>query len=486
LVTLSLISGCVKPPEEEVAKRVQAREFERPVVEPPPILPPPLPGFVSFDSFEDTLVIDAQTLSSQDALNAFYLIGCDRFNINEELSEFRRGVDKGINSLSTERFIKPTVQIGNSGCIFRIDQSDYDISDSELEMIARRNPFNVISETTRGDTIKFYLQKETTWAFADAFFLTAFEGDVITAFNGDTYRNIIEQPRLDVDFFANEGINVQDEFNFERARAGGTNDSPIAFGSRLFYHVEAENGWMHVSHDSSLAVPDSINENPFLIEIALAQNPDYSTNELRTPKLFTFQARETLYTLPNGLTGVRLSDNGGLAVGAAPADVVVDNRSDIAGLEPVIRLAACLDCHAKGSIGYTDELREHVGRRSNFNEEEKLLASIFFNDTNNQQAFRETDENLARALAQLNIDSLARDPLNARLVTPSRKPYDVRKASAKFFLTPGQYQDCLRGGNIIAQNLGAHLTGDRTTLQVLADNFQQVIIECNLFKDLEL
>jgi hypothetical protein len=53
-------------------------------------------------------------------------------------------------------------------------------------------------------------------------------------------------------------------------------------------------------------------------------------------------------------------------------------------------------------------------------------------------------------------------------------------------MTPDQYRDCLSGGNDIAQNLGAHLTGDQTTLQVLHDNFQQVIQECNLFQNIEL
>lgn len=483
LILAVLIGACQKPDKEVTVDRVEARQFPKPPERPRPIPEPPRPGFITFDSFEQTLSEDAENLSSQDALNAFYLVGCERFNIDEEMEQFTQGVDKGINQLSTERFLRRTTPVGP--CVFRIDQDDYAISNEELELIASRALFPVVSNTTRGNTIKFYLQKEITWLFASDFFCTAFECDVLTDHQGTTYRALVAQPDLDIDFFAQEGIDVQAAFDAQEITTGGTNDSPIAFGSRLFWHAEGDNGWIHVANDTSLAEPGSINETPFFIEQALASSDSVYGRLPLTDKIFPFVARETFYSLPNGLQGVRLSD-GVQGLSAAPANVVQDNRADIDGLEPVIRLGHCFDCHSKGSIGYTDELNRHINSRSNFNEDEKLIANIFFRDVLNQQSFRETDEALARALDQVGIRNVLRDPLNRRLMTPMRKPWDVNEASALFFMTPDQYRDCLSGGNDIAQNLGAHLTGDQATLQVLHDNFQQVIQECNLFQNIEL
>jgi hypothetical protein len=480
------LPGCLGP-GQETRERIKAPRFELPGETPPPVGPPPRPGFVTFDAFEDRLTLDAQALSDEDANNAFYLVGCDRANINEELADYKKGVDKGINSLSTEVFIEPSIKIGNADCIFRIDQTDYGLSNDELIKVAARNPLNVISDTTRGDTLKFYLQKETTWAYADAFFLTAYEGDQLTNANCDTYCDIVEQEILFQDFLADEGINLQLEFDLGRAQCGGSNQSPIALGkSRLFCHVEGDNGWFSIAYDSSLAAPDSIQENPFTIEAVLS-DPDLGPyRTLRSDKVFAFQAQEIIGTLRNGLQLFRLQGNDRVAASAAPADVVQNTQAVNAGLEGVIRLAACQGCHAAGPEGYRDELNPHINQRSNFNEEEKLLANVFYRDALIQQALNEIKDRHRRALAQLDIDSSRPDPFNGRLLVPLRNFVSAPEAAAKLFLTPAQYQACLAGSQLAAQTLGAHLTGGSTSLQVFADSFDDVIRECNLFRDNEL
>ena len=483
LIATALLWGCI-PSKSQKTERITS-SFELPTRRPPKIKPAPKPGFIAFDSFEDSLVLDAQSLSAQDAADSFYLVGCDRSNIDEELEEFKRGVDKAVNMLSTERFLEPTTAIGPSGCIFRISQDAYGISDIELDKIAARGLFTVVSNTTRGDTIKFYLQRSVTWMFADDFFLTSFEADVLTDHSCDTYCDITEQAIGRIAFFAQQGINPQNEYNNENVFVGGTNDSPIAFGSRLIEHFESDNGFLTATADSSLGQPDSINQNPFTLEESLA-----NSNGVGAPitnKIFKPVAREYIGVLNNGLQLFRLEDAAtGLAVSAAPADVVQDTRGD--GLEQVIRLGGCAGCHSKGTIGYTDELADHIASRSNFNSDEKELSRIFNRPVPIAQILSRIDEGQSRAVAQLGIQNRDRDPFNARLITPARKPYNSVKAAAKFFMTDQQYRDCLESGNDIAQNLGAHLGGaqNTTTLTVLHDNFQGVIDECGLFQDDEI
>lgn len=444
--------------------------------EPPPPLPPPQSGFLGFAWFEDAMLNYAQSVSTQDAENLFFLVGCDQKNISEEMANFKKGVDKGINSLSTERTLVKTAGVGGTGCIWAFDQRDVDIANAELELVTDRALFTVISETVRGETLQFLLQKQVTWSFADDFFLTAFEGDTLTDFAGDTYRTIVDQALLDVDFEAAEGVDTFQDFEDEEAYAGSITNSPIAFNSRFFWHIEGDNGWMHRAHDASLRQPDSTLTNPFNVEMQAL---------LFTDKIFAFVAKETLYKLLNGMLGVRLSDAAGNGLSAAPADVVTDVVGGQNGLEPVIRLASCFSCHNSGLQGYVDELGPHIARTSSFNNDEKLLGLVFFNDANNQQAFEESDAAYARALGQLDIVPDDPDPIS-RMITPVRQPYGVSKGSAKFFLTPGEYQECLDGADVAQANLGAHLEGRSVTLQVMADNFQNVIDECNLFRDIEL
>jgi hypothetical protein len=482
VLVLSL-TGCLKPPSEDV-ERIES-DFEIPTQPAPPVPPPPIPGFIGFSAFEDVLVLDAQSLSQVDAQNAFYLVGCDRHNLREELQEFKLAVDKGVNMISSERFLTKTVSVGPNGCIYRIDQTDYGLSDSELMKIAHRNPFNVVSNTIRGQTLKFYLQKEVTWAFADAFFLTAFEGDQETDFACDTYCDLIEQPIGRDTFLAGEGIeSLQNEYDQERVIIGGTNDSPIAFGSRLVVHLESDNGFLTFTEDSSLVQPDSINENPFTFEQVFAGDriPD-------STKIFRAVAREYIGVLNNGLQLFRLENaQTDTALSAAPANVVFDNRGETIGLEPVIRLAACSGCHSKGSVGYVDELAEFISRSASFNAAEKESSRIFHKPVIGNQILNRIDQGQEVALAQLGISARDRDPFNSRLITPVRRPFNSEKAAVKFFLTDQQYRDCLASSNVLSQNLGAHLGGPQnsTPLQVMADNFQAVIDECGLFQEDEL
>ncbi len=485
VIGVLVFTGCLETPGETTTERIET-DFRLPANSPPPVRSPPRPGFVAFDAFEDILVLDAQSMSALDARDSFYLVGCDRFNLDEELQEFKQGVDKGINMLSTERFLEPTRAIGNSSCIYRISQTDYGISDEELNKIASRGLFTVVSNTIRGETIKFYLQRSVTWMFADDVFLTAFEGDVLTDFGCDTSCDLVGQAIERNDFLSQEGIaSLQAEYDNERVLVGGTNDSPIAFGSRLIEHLESDNGFLTVSNDSSLAQPDSINENPFTFEEVFAGEGRSAISN----KVFTPQAREYIGVLDNGLQLFRLENAvTGTALSAAPVNVVVDNRSSTNGLDPSIRLAACAGCHSKGSIGYEDELSEFVLRGSTFNSTEKELSRIFNRPVLIGQALNRVDEGHERALGQLGISARAPDAFNERLIIPSRRPYNSRKAAAKFFLTDQQYRDCLASSGVISQNLGAHLGGSQnsTSLQVLADNFQAVIDECGLFQEDEL
>lgn len=521
LLTLAVATagfGCLQSKDEP--QKVQIR-YEIPSQPPPPVRPPPRPGFITGDAFEDLLVVDAQSLGTQDGENAFYLNGCDRFNLGEEMTELKQAIDKGINMLSTERFIQRSVQVGP--CAFRIDQDDYGISDRELGLIAANGLFTIVSQSIRGQTIQAYLQKEVTWMFADDFVISAFEADQLTSRNCDIYCDIVEQRWDRAGFLAQEGIaDLQAEYDNEDVLLLGTNESPIAFGGRIIEFYEGDNGVIASANDSSLANPVSITANPFTLEAALAQGPgmrsyyywsegdvwasedefsftppknspkyaeEYSFYERLpvTEKIFFPVAREYIYSLPNGLQGFRLeSAVNGLAASAAPADVVQDNRNNIGGLDRVIRIGSCSGCHSRGPVGAIDEIGDFIARTINFNQVEKDRGQIFFNQVQTQRTLDRIAEAHLRAQEQTGSNARGRDPLNGRLIIEGRLPYDAEKAAAKFMMTVEEYRECIESSLILQQNLGAHLENNSTVLQVLAAEQATVVAECRLFREIEI
>jgi len=127
------------PPPQDARSRLPDKD-------PPPIKPPPVavPGFYALDVTEDDAIKDANTFISETERNDLrYADGCDRFNSDEELAEFKVGFDKALNSLSTRNDVVKSVAIGSAKCLFRYSLSDYGSAIAEYRKLEDRTVLQI-------------------------------------------------------------------------------------------------------------------------------------------------------------------------------------------------------------------------------------------------------------------------------------------------------------------------------------------------------
>jgi hypothetical protein len=246
--------------------------YREPPNQPPPIEPAPSPGFVTTSRLEAAMQIDLNTIQSgQEKQRTRYLVGCDRANQGLDTDEFEQGINLAVNGLSDERFLSPITKIGQNGCIYRIDLDDYTLSQADWLLIEKSTLLDFVSQTTRNQDLQFQVQSLKPWIFAADFTCLAYTCDAVAENqNGNTtYYQLTNQANLTANFFAQQGINVQQEVNDENVLLAGFDESIIALGkTRLLQVIESDNGFVLSSFDTNLGGDDLFqNPSPFSRQI---------------------------------------------------------------------------------------------------------------------------------------------------------------------------------------------------------------------------
>lgn len=509
IIISGILFGCgLKPSKAPTPRNVEVR-FRLPEKEAPPVPPPALPGFFGLEATEDAVITDLNGILSEAVREQTrYADACDRYNAGEEIDEFKRGFDKALNQLSTRNDVVNSVAIGSALCILRYECDDYELDcdpvsyqdykdghlneyqkleDRTVLQIPRRGDGQLENITTRGLTIQALTNTLRPILHADDLMLAAYEGDQLTDFGGDTYYDIIEQQLRRIDFLADEGINIQNQFDDLDATMGGVNRSGVAFGSRLVIQLESVNGRARYTEDSSNVQAANINTDPFINEAAAALRDGDEVRVVRSNKIFPAIAREYIGDLPNGGHWYRIEDAiQDIAISVVPATVAISGRHGALGIDSQIRPSMCMFCHYKGIedgiSDWADNLRSHI-LANNFESDEKTIADNYMSGTRIRQYNNRVDSAYGRFLEQTGNNPRSRDATNTRLFNPFRDNVTVREAAGKFRLTPSQYLECLQGSIISPQFLGSHLTGGTVSLNDFAEAYPIVIEECNLNED---
>ena len=501
IVFLVLLPGCGFFQKSPKHVRPVEVEFTIPEQDAPPLQAPPRPGFLTNDVIEALAIEDVNNFTSAvKQRDTRWANACDRFNAGEELAEFKRGFDKLLNSLSTEVDVVNSVAIGPGNCLFRYHPSDYDISTepqvpynlSEYQKLEDRTVLQVprlangqlANISTRGLTLQGLTNTLRPILPADDMMLAAFENDELTAFNGDTYYDIVEQAIFRNDWLADENINIQRQFDDQDALMEGVTNSGVAQGSRLYVLLESINGRTRCTEDSSNVEADNINENPFVIQAVQALRDGDIARIRRSDRVFNAAARECIGDLPNGGHWYRIENAVfDLAVGVVPINVAASGPHANLNIDSQIRPGMCMECHERGiAERLATDLANHI-QRNNFESDEKTIATDYMDPVRIQQYQRKVNDGSAIFLEETNNDPRDRDAANARVFNPFRDSVTVQEAAGKFGKTAGQYLDCLRGAIISKQLLGSHLSGGTVTLTDFAAAFPGVVEECNYFED---
>jgi len=490
LVFLGLFLGCGK---EKVEKIVEVEIPTEPSpIEPPPILPPPVPNFITFPQMEQIVSNDLNSLNQADRLNARYLLGCNFYNQGSGRLDFRfSGVNKGINSISTERLLTQAVSIDPFNCVWRVDISEFGVSRSLWREFERLNLVAFISNSVRGINNRFLTQANQPYAWASSFFTTVQGADQLSFDNG-LYYKFLEQPKTNAAFFReNLGIDLNREIAEERIHCAGNGSSRIAIGKTRGVCVgRSDDGFFMFTSDTALGEggADSILVNPFIFEIA-----NFGGN-LVTDKAFDFQALEVIYSLPNGLvSGYRLANSGpgipsilgGVAEFIAPTNVVLDVDQASLGFAADITLGACQNCHhQEAGINFNDAVYDQVIGTGAFNAEEKDLAERFFRQDSFTADLRSANRVHSQSLSELGVSTLEKDPVVTGLIQPLRRELTLEDVAGYTFLTPEEFSRRLNGTNNAKLIFGSLLTpGGKVQFSDLAENYQLLIDDLLLFID---
>jgi len=469
--------SCSQPSVQ--TKTVEIPIPQLPIEEPPPV-EPGVPGFLRFDEQEQYTDRDIKTLNASERPDTRYLLGCNFLNQGiSDLSAEKSGVNKGINMISTQRLITQVDTIDDPGCIWRISLSSIGMTREEWQKFERANVLPFISETVRGRTLRALTNTNQPMVYASAFFLTVMQADQVSIGN-QLYYDLTEQPLNDPEFIASLGINLQNEFNNQEPACAGGGRSQIALGKpRLICIMDTtRDGFLMFTADVSLARNDSIKQNPFTNEMAAI--PGFATN-----RQFKFVAREWIFSMPNGLlTGYRLSNAGGSAEVIAPTNVVIDIEQAGKGLPPDITLGACSNCHhQEAAILFNDEVFNQVRLDGSASPAEKQLAEVFYKKERFQALRSVANQNHTRALKEIGVSTLEKDPLVTNVIQPLRGELTAAQIAGYLSMTEEEFKIRLNGTNVSKVLFGGVIDGGVVPLQDFVNGFGALKTELLLFRD---
>lgn len=455
--------------------------YEKPDQPIPDPRPAPRPGFQTLDTIEDSILLDLQNLDSDaERRDARYLVGCDRLNLWQDLSEYEQGINRGINQLSTDRELYPVTAIGPGNCIYRFELSKIGWTRSDWQTLENNDILFFISNTVRNKNIQFLTQTQRPYVYGSSAMITAFEGDAVADKKGAVYYKLVHQDLNTAKFLAQQGVDRQAEVNDEEAMFSGFSQSQIALGkTRLIAVFESREGTCISTYDTALG-GDDLFTNPFTVEL---QRAGQINGQINTNKVFKHNAQEHICTLPNGLFGLyRLNDNLDNAQVVAPTNIVINTEG--ARIDPSIRIGDCSNCHYKdgAAIPFKDQLRAHVVGNSAFNQVEKRLATIFFRQDQVSAQIDQLNKEHARAMQVLGITA-GSDPLWNVVGKPLRQEMSIDQVASLTWLDTKTFRDRLAGTARSSQVFGNLLGGGTVSLAVLSANFKTLVDELAIYED---
>ena len=302
--------------------------------------------FISPAEVLDTIETHLNTLSSFDRAFARYFTLSHLYNAGETpeiLLEYRKALNKLVNSLSWGSGITNPQPIDPQATIFHIDLRHYewDVNDGWTKIEAEypyhiafdaqtalRNQLGRLQTQMKTDIPSvhvdwFIATASTPPLYHDLFSLPLTDRDLETRLEVDVARNLINAPGV-------------------RVWRAGFNNSGVSTNNRVVERHTSRYGAYWKSYDFAGSVGKQ--------------------NVLTNPLSFTHDGGEAIFNLPNGLQGYYLVNASGFRLDDAPINIV----SNPAASDPTVRNGiSCIGCHTEGMKTFEDEVRSVIESNSN-------------------------------------------------------------------------------------------------------------------------
>ena len=282
---------------------------------------------------------DLEKLPNEDRRFTRYFTLTQLRNANlseDELTSYRNGISKLVNSLSWSRTIEAPTPIDPTRTILRIDLRHYRWTDSSWNLLTDVYPFGVFEGSDAEKKCREWTRSPLPFLRGDWF--------VAHAALPPFYHELLQLPRTDRELERRLHVDATEDINDAIAIRAGFNGSGISRNNRLIERHETPFGAYWKSYDFG-----SSTGRKNLFASPLGPGPGANT--------FRHDGGEIIFTLPNGLQGYMLVDGKGDRIDKGPTEIVSDaRRPDRA----VVNGLSCMSCHARGIIAKDDQIREHV------------------------------------------------------------------------------------------------------------------------------
>ena len=304
--------------------------------------------FISPAEILDTIETHLNTLSSFDRAFARYFTLTHLYNAGETaeiLREYRKALNKLVNSLSWESTITNPQPIDPQATIYYIDLRHYewDVNDGWTK-IEEEYPYHIAFDAPTETTLRSQLGRLQTQMKCD---IPSVHIDwfIATASTPPLYHELLSLPLTDRDLETRLEVDVaRNLVNAPGVRVwrAGFNNSGVSTNNRVVERHTSRYGAYWKSYDFAGSVG--------------------AQNILTHPLNFTHDGGEVIFNLPNGLQGYYLVNASGFRLDDAPINIV----SNPAASDPTVRNGiSCIGCHTEGMKTFEDEVRSVIESNPN-------------------------------------------------------------------------------------------------------------------------
>ena len=303
----------------------------------------PLRRFITPREVLTSIETHLNSLSSFDRSFARYFTMTHLYNAAETaeiLGEYRKALNKLVNSLSWESGITNPQPIDPQATIFYIDLRHYEwdrndgwmkieeaypyhISFDAPEHLATRNQLGRLQTQMKTDVPSVHIDwfiatASTPPLYHDLLSLPLTDRDLETRLEVDVAGNLVNAPGL-------------------RVWRAGFNNSGVSNHNRMVERHTSRYGAYWKSYDFAGSVG--------------------TQNIFTHPLNFTHDGGEAIFNLPNGLQGYYLANASGFRLDEAPINIV----SNPAASDPTVRNGiSCIGCHTEGMKTFEDHVRAAI------------------------------------------------------------------------------------------------------------------------------
>ena len=296
--------------------------------------------FISPAEIFNTIETHLMSLSSFDRAFARYFTMTHLYNAGESpsvLQEYRKGLNKLVNSLSWGSTITNPQPIDSQGTIFYIDLRHYEWDvNNAWRQIETEYPYHIGFDAPTQTALKAQLGRLQGEMNAD---IPSVHADwfIAQASLPPLYHDLLSLPLTDRELETRLEVDViRNLLNAPGVRVwrAGTNNSGVSNNNRVIERHSSQHGAYWKSYDFAGSVG--------------------TQNIFTHPLSFTHDGGEVVFNLPNGLQGYYVTNATGFRLDDAPINIV----SNPAASDPTVRNGlSCFGCHTEGMKTFEDEVR---------------------------------------------------------------------------------------------------------------------------------